>query len=243
MGEAMADQDIMHTADIMKAALPFIDSGNKGMVEFFMKIFDLMGSLKSLKSNKNVAAFGFEAGKFDMEGLLNGIKPVCNIREREVIDRILNFFNMKRMFEMYNKMMGMMQGMQDFGGFDFGNFGGNGNTGKSGDDTENVTSNFGGQNFESIFNSMGGNFSAQDKPESKTSDEADPPNQSFFGSDKEKAPQSNTGGKMNDKMFDMLKAMVPPEQMATFENLSMLLNTMSYDNNSKPEESKERNDV
>jgi hypothetical protein len=43
-------------------------------------------------------------------------------------------------------------------------------------------------------------------------------------------------------MFDMLKAMVPPEQMSTFENLSMLLNTMSYDNTNKPDDSKEQKD-
>jgi hypothetical protein len=40
-------------------------------------------------------------------------------------------------------------------------------------------------------------------------------------------------------MFEMLKSMVPPEQLGTFENIRMLLNTMSYDNNSKSDDSKE----
>ena len=51
---------------------------------------------------------------------------------------------------------------------------------------------------------------------------------------------SNKSSFGNNQMFDMLKAMIPPEQMSTFENFSMLFNTMSYDNNSKSDDSKEQ---
>jgi hypothetical protein len=176
-----------------------------------------------------------EAGKFDMEGMLNGIRPVCNVREREIIDRILNFFNMKRMFEMYNKMMEMMKNMQDFGGFDFSGFE------NSGNDAENVTSNFESPNYESIFNHMK-NSSPQEKPETSFSEEYHQTDATFPDPEKDTSPQTGTGYKVNEKMMNMLKAMVPPEQMSTFENLSMLLNTMSYDNNSKTELNKEHND-
>jgi hypothetical protein len=251
MGEAMADQDMFHTVEIVKAALPYIDTRSKVMAEFFVKVIDLMGSLKSISNPNNLAACGFEVNKLDLEGLLNGIRPVCNNRERVFVDQILNFFSMKKMFEMYNNMMSAMKAMQGFDGFPFGDS-------DTGDDTDTVKGNFSGMNFESIFKNFGGNpFSGDSNsytdPVDSTSDtiydhsensvRPDDTNSDF--DTEQRIPNenngSNTSGKMNDKMFDMLKAMVPPEQLSTFENLSMLLNTMSYDNNSRPDDSKERN--
>jgi hypothetical protein len=233
MGEAMADQDLSHTAEIMRAALPFIDARNKVMVEFMMKVFDLMGSLKFIRNPNNLAACGFEASKIDMEGLLNGIRPVCGNREREIIDRILNFFSMKRMFEMYNKMMETMKTMQDFEGFPFGDFS---------EDAETVTGNFSDSNFDSIFNTAEHKEADVSSADSDYFSHAEPDDDPFGAEEEPSPPPGNSGFKMNDRMFDMLKAMVPPEQMSTFENLSMLLSSMSYDNNSKPDDSKEHSD-
>jgi hypothetical protein len=272
MGEAMADQDLMHTAEIVKAALPYVDSRTRGMAEFFTKILDLMGSAKALTRSNSMAACGFESGKLDIEGLLQGIRPILNIREREFIDRILNIFNMKRMFEMYTNIM---KTMQEFGGgFPFGDFTNN-------DDTDNVTGNFSGMNFESIFQTFNAfnqsnnssseedvferaasnlgffnnhkddnvendsesnnDFHSTDKNDDFNSTDK---NDDFNSTEKNEASEENnsSGGFAKNPMFDMLKAMVPPEQLSTFENLSMLLNTMSYDNNSKSDDNKERND-
>ena len=239
IGEAMADQDILHIAEVVKAALPYIDSKNKATAELFVKGFDLMGSLKSLKSTNNMAACGFEFSKIDLEGLLNGIRPVCNSKEREMVDRFLSFFSMKKLFEMYNNLMEMMKTMQEFGGFPFGDS-------DSADDTDNVTGNFNSQNFESIFQTMKAFTSAGAGSEVNSEDSS---NNSYYNGGETTASDinsthddANSNNKSNDKMFEMLKGMIPPEKISTFENLSMLLNTMSYDNISKPEESKERND-
>lgn len=231
----MADQDILRITEIIKAALPYIGNSNKVMAELFVKAFDMIGSLNSVNSNKNVAACGFTASNIDLEGLLNGIRPVCNNKERAIIDRILGFFNMKRMFEMYNNIMETMKNMPDFGGFSFGDSDGT-------DDTENVTGNFSGANFESIFetfkNFTGSNFSSASTGFSEEStSESDTRKDSTSETKQENAPQSNNnnGFRGNDMMFELLKTMVPPEQASTFENLSMLLNSMSYDSNSKPD--------
>ncbi len=56
----------------------------------------------------------------------------------------------------------------------------------------------------------------------------------------QEAPSGKNNSFMpNNSMFEMLKTMVPPEQANTFENIRMLLNTMSYDGNSKSDNSKE----
>lgn len=300
MGEAMADQDMLHTAEVLKAALPYIDPRNRTRAEFITKMIDLMGSLRALKVPDNLAACGYEGTKVDMEGLLNGIRPVCNKKERDFVDRILNIFQVKRMYEMYNNIMSTMKAMQEFGGFDFGD-----------QDVGDVTSNFSGANFESIFNSfnntsedsytqdnnpedsyiqnnsedtyiqnnadmasMQNYFSENSTTQNNISESTVMPNhfsedgratedntQSYTYSDmtsagvSDQAPgedgyrdvsedKSSVNQKMpgNNKMFfEMLKAMVPPEQLSTFENLSMVLSSMSYDNNSKPIDSEENN--
>lgn len=43
----------------------------------------------------------------------------------------------------------------------------------------------------------------------------------------------------NGNMLNMLKTMIPPDQMNTFENLRMLFNTMSYDDSRKADQKKE----
>lgn len=238
----MADQDLNHTAELIKAAIPFVDSKSRGMAEIFAKLLDFLGSFKSVGKSDTLAANGLQSTKFDFEGLLKGIRPICNKKEREYVDKILNIFNMKRIFETYNNMMSTMNAMQEFGGFSFGDS-------EAENDADNVTGNFSGSNFESIFRNFSSNFSQEEAKAASVMQEADEANNEQLNnntdsnakdSGEDNPPNSNNQNPgMNNKMFDMLKAMVPPEQMSTFENLSMLLNTMSYDNSSKPDESKE----
>jgi hypothetical protein len=153
-----------------------------------------------------------------MEGLLNGIRPLCDNKERDIIDRILNIFNMKRMFEMYNNLMNTMKTMQEFGGFPFTDE-------DSKDDTDTVTGNFTGSNFDSIFREGGSEDTSSEDTASRDSQTHTHDNENSFTND--------------NPMFEMLKTMMPPDQQSTFENLRMLLNTMSYDNNSKSDDSEE----
>lgn len=142
----MADQDIFHTAELVKAAIPFVDNRTQGMADLFVKVCDLMGSVKSARSSQNLAACGFTLESIDIEGLLAAVRPVCNKRERDIVDRILNLFHMKKMFEMYNSMMETMKNMQDGGGFPFGDM--------NAENASNIFSNFSGSNFESIFQTV-----------------------------------------------------------------------------------------
>lgn len=257
----MADQDLTHTADIIKAAIPFVDSPLKGTAELFAKLLDVLGSVKSVTNSGKLAANSFLNSKIDLEGLLKGIRPICSEKEQELVDRFLSFFNMKRAFEMYNNMMSMMKSMQDVGDFSFADAFGAG-------DTDNVTGNFNGSAFESIFKNFSGNFNGEFNSEDTSSSESssDASSSDFYSdslsaadlnesgtkeqtnqdtseqsSDQETKKDTSTAGGVhtNNMMFEMLKSMVPQEQLSTIENLSMLFNTMSYDNNSKPDDSKE----
>jgi hypothetical protein len=313
----MAYQNYSHTAEIVKAALPYFDSRTRPKVEFVGKLLDLMGSL-NIFGKESMVACGYEKISVDIEGLLNGIRPLCNTREREFVDRILNIFNIKRMFEMYNNFMNVMNSMQEFGGFPFGNDG----TDDNKDDTDTVTGNFTNSNFDSIFQAFMNSSDSSKNDDSKSArnrsdsssydndtsydsssydndtsydnsgyndasgyrkddpnysdditigkydeagyhgyddslgsngdakDSADSFMDSFHSSketadnEKSAAPteNQNESSSSKDAMFDMLRAMVPAEQQNTFENLRMLFNTMSYDNNRKSNDSKEHDD-
>ncbi len=250
----MANQDYSHTAELMKASLPYFDSRTRSQVELFSKVLDLMGSLNSLTGRGRMVAYGYEAVSIDVEGLLNGIRPFCDQKEREFVDRILNIFNIKRIFEMYNNFMNMMNVMQEAGGFSFNNEEANK------DDTDNVTGNFTGFNFDSIFHNYDNVSEMPKEEDSNGQQEGGDYNNDYYASfgatenseaaadhnedlhtDNSDSTKSNnnTAFKMDSGMFEMFKGMVPPEQMSTFENLRMLFNTMSYDNNKKPNDGKE----
>jgi len=220
----MADQDILHTAEIMKAALPYIDSHNKIMVELIMKVLELVGFIRTFRKSLSLAACGYEAGRIDLEGMLNNIKPVCNKKERDFIDKILNIFNMKRAMEMYNQMMEVMNAMQQ-------------------DDTADsaASPNDEMSTLQDYYKS---------DPEATDINDADTDELEGYGektdeyniSDSEDSNQpdkSSSSGLINEKMLDILKAIVPPEQRSTFDNISMLLSSMSYDNTSNADEEKE----
>lgn len=252
----MADQDLIHTAEVMKAALPYIDTPNKVMLEFAMKLIELMGLFKTFRSSLTLASCGYQAGQIDMEGMLNNIRPVCNKQERDMIDKILNMFNMKRAFEMYSKMMDAMNIMQGMEGFSFGS--------EADSTTDTPAADYSSYNSDTDFSSYAADadyppyaadagypsYSAEtdysssnhsaDFTDNRTAhtDEKLPDAAGY--ADKAENASSGSASMFNDKMLEMLMAMVPPEQKATFDNLSMLLNTMSYDNNSKADEGKEQ---
>jgi hypothetical protein len=146
MGEAMASQDYMHTAELMKASLPYFDDRTRSKVELVSKLFVFDGKHLYHRQREYGCLWLWNCKCVDVEGLLNGIRPICDHREREIIDRILNIFNAKRMFEMYNNFMNMMKTMQDIGGFSFGE-----EESKYDADPDTVTGNFSDSNFDSIF--------------------------------------------------------------------------------------------
>jgi hypothetical protein len=72
------------------------------------------------------------------------------------------------------------------------------------------------------------------KSPSSTFDSNSPNPNEDFASDLKPEEDQDTDKSDSSNVLDMLKTMVPPEQISTFENLSMLFKAMSYDNTNKP---------
>lgn len=206
----MAEDGLLHTTELLKTALPYVNVRSKLTLELLVKLYELIICIRNLRT-KDITACGFENEdeKVDMETLLNKIRPKCNQKERTFVDKILNIFQAKRMFEMYNTYMEAMKTMEGFEGF-------------SGNDTDwdsvgNFMKNFSNFDFSTIFS------------DDNNMDSDNPPDID------EDISKEDTSANDNNSMFESLKSMIPPEQIETFENLRMLFDSMSYDDNEKPE--------
>ncbi|MDF2539308.1 MAG: hypothetical protein K0S76_2329 [Herbinix sp.] len=228
----MAETDYTHIAAIMEAAMPHVDTKTKMSMDIMSKLLAFMGCFQSMKRT-NMTACGFEDQKINAEGLLSSIRPLCRGRELAIVDQILSMFNAKKMFEAYKMYTDAMKTMQGFENSPFGNF-------NSGDDSESNSDNSTPFDFSSFFdgyaNQSDSDPQVNNDQEVTTASDDDPSTASINKStDHPKDKNDSNNNSSQNNMLDMLKAMVPPEQQSTFENLSMLFNTMSYDNNkSKP---------
>lgn len=106
--ETKNDIGTSHIATLIKAASPYFDPDTQRSLHFLSSIYDVMDSVQLLSQKKTVSAFSFSMKNVDFEGLLKGIRPVCSSEEKSLVDKFLNIFSMKRMFETYQMMSSMM---------------------------------------------------------------------------------------------------------------------------------------
>lgn len=115
-GEAPPENDLKHMVDIMKAALPHLDSTTQESASLIIKTSELMDTFQTVRNNEHVSAFSFSRQNIDLEALLTSIRNVCYARERQIIDSILSFLRMKTMFETYSALSSMMTSQPTDGG-------------------------------------------------------------------------------------------------------------------------------
>ncbi len=106
--ETKNDIGTSHTATLIKAASPYFDPDTQRSLHLLASIYDVMDSVQLLSQKKSVSALSFSIKNVDIEGLLKGIRPVCSSEEKSLVDKFLNIFSMKRMFETYQTMSSMM---------------------------------------------------------------------------------------------------------------------------------------
>ncbi len=102
------ENNLKHMLDIMKAAFPHLDNETQESASLIIQTTELMDTLQSVRNKDRVSAFSFQRQNIDIVALLNSIRKVCYARERQIIDSILNFMNMKNMFETYSALSSMM---------------------------------------------------------------------------------------------------------------------------------------
>ena len=173
MGEAMAEDGLLHTAELLKNALPYVDIKSRLTLELLVKLYELIICMRNYRTN-DISACGFENEDVDMEALLNSIRPKCNEEELSFVDKMLNIFQAKRMFEMYNTYMEAMKTMQGFEGFNNNDASsGFGENDDNGDGLAGFMNNFKDFDFSTIFGEDFNVESFSENLKSMTSDSTD----------------------------------------------------------------------
>ncbi len=183
----MADNDYTHIASIIEAAMPHADIRTRITMDIMSKLLALMGCLQTLKKT-NMAACGFEDQKINVEGMLTAVRPLCYGKELAIVDQILGMFNAKRMFDTYKQYMDAMKDTNGFADSPFGDFASGDSSGNS---SEGSSSGF---DISAFLNGFAGNTS--------------------FSDVKAKEPDKESSSDDSDsfaKMYDALKALMPPE--------------------------------
>lgn len=249
----MAENDMLHTAEILKAAMPSFDSRSRSAIDLLVKVVELISSLKNLR-NRQLSVSETKPHTIDVETLLSSIKPVCNDHERPMVETMLNMFQAKRVMEMYNNYMSMMKAMEEpnnasdeftkgsnafsgnFSAFDFSSFFGNQTDSEYNDNHDENLNIDVDVNLSNIFgteNSIPKNITSYEGySEDDDSIQNEDSSGSYDSEDKSSAGNSNIS---NSPMMNMLMSMIPPEQKSTYENLRMFLSTMSNEDKDKAE--------
>lgn len=103
-----SSNDLSHTLDIIKAAFPYLDSQTQQSLDLVIKTGELFETFHALKQEDNVTALSVRKQSVDIEALLNGIRSVCNQKEKDLIDMILNFFKAKNLYNTYATLASVM---------------------------------------------------------------------------------------------------------------------------------------
>lgn len=210
-GKSSKGIDIPHVVDILKAAFPHLDSDSQQSVDLFVKAGELISTVTELSQDHHpVASLSVRRQSINFEALLTSVREVSYPREREFIDMILNIFKVKSFYQTYTNLSQLMasqsQGAEGFEGSE--NYPGS-------DLFSNLASMFGMGGMGGM-SGMSGMSGMNGMSDSDSDSDSDSGNGSGNGS----------GMNGNPAMMEMLISMLTPEQKSTFDNLSMLLNTM-----------------
>ena len=90
-----------HIVDLLRAAMPYIDSRRQNTMDTLMKATDLIQSTQNHRSSGQLSAASLDSRPADMEGLLNSIRAVSSIQERDVVDKMLNYMKAMKLYQTY----------------------------------------------------------------------------------------------------------------------------------------------
>ena len=90
-----------HTLDIFKAALPHVTPQAQGGMNLLLKANELMATIEEMNHPAELSAMEINEEEHTPEVLLTSIKCVCNQRETEIVDMMLNFFKARKIYSAY----------------------------------------------------------------------------------------------------------------------------------------------
>lgn len=94
------------TSQILKAATAYVDPNVGRMFAVIAKAIELQNMMSYLEQNGGVSACSTGNRQIPPEEILKDLRKYCSPKEREQVDKCLNFMNMAKMYEMYKNLAG-----------------------------------------------------------------------------------------------------------------------------------------
>lgn len=94
------------TSQILKAATAYVDPAVGRLFAVIAKSIELQNMMHYLDQNGGVSACGTGGRPIPPEEILKDLRKYCSPKEKEQLDKCLNFMNMAKMYEMYKNLAG-----------------------------------------------------------------------------------------------------------------------------------------
>lgn len=95
-----------HSLQMLKAALPYMETASQKNLIMFIKIFELKNAMSLLSEDNNqLSACSNDDDENRMINMLNHLRQFCTAKEREFIDLFINFNQAFQLFSSYKATM------------------------------------------------------------------------------------------------------------------------------------------
>lgn len=92
-----------HIADLMQAAIPYVNVNQKARMEMLIKASEFVDSFQFTQSPE-LSACDISDETVDYEALLQSLQSVCTSKELELVNTILNFLKTQKIYQTYQSM-------------------------------------------------------------------------------------------------------------------------------------------
>lgn len=92
-----------HMLDIIRAALPHVNSRLRNSMEVAIKTGELAETFSTATDPEELKACALDDQPIDLEGLLVSIQNVCIGHERDMVNSVLNFYKTRNLYHAYQE--------------------------------------------------------------------------------------------------------------------------------------------
>ena len=223
-----------HTARLLRAALPYLNSGLKGPLDLLLKGIEFFEAAREFRIRDTLTAFQYTQPAnliADPDGLIHSVRQVANPSELRLLDLFAGLNNARKFYEMYQSLAPFMSEFNPAGY----------PSGQSGDESDPFHQGAPASSGPDL-----DSFMKMAEIMRTLSDTGENPHDGEPGAGQaESAPQNSIFGNPSsqDSVADLLSLLVPKEQQDTLQALKLLLTpsdnppTSGTGNSSQPENS------
>lgn len=92
-----------HLADLMSAAIPYVNVGQRARMEMFIKASEFVDSFQFTQSPE-ISACDISGESVDYESVLQSLQSVCTPNELDMVNTMLNFIKTHKIYQTYQSM-------------------------------------------------------------------------------------------------------------------------------------------